>query len=56
MQDLSICAYHTSKAAVIQMTRSLACELAKYHIRVNSLSPGYIETEYASMSLEMYMH
>lgn len=38
------CSYNASKAAVIHMTRSLAAEWADYHIRVNSLSPGYIAT------------
>ncbi|KAG2364464.1 hypothetical protein BDR07DRAFT_1401352 [Suillus spraguei] len=36
--------YNTSKAAVIQMARNMACELAQKNIRVNSLSPGFIET------------
>ena len=36
--------YNASKAGVIHMTRSLAVEWAQYHIRVNSLSPGYIAT------------
>lgn len=39
------CAYNASKAGVIQLTKSLAIEWAKYNIRVNSLSPGYIGTE-----------
>lgn len=38
------CSYNASKAAVIHMTRSLAAEWAQYHLRVNSLSPGYIAT------------
>lgn len=38
------CSYNASKAAVIHMTRSLAVEWADHHIRVNSLSPGYIAT------------
>lgn len=38
------CSYNASKAGVIHMTRSLAVEWADYHIRVNSLSPGYIAT------------
>ncbi len=38
------CSYNASKAAVIHMTRSLAVEWPEHHIRVNSLSPGYIAT------------
>ncbi|KAJ6491173.1 NAD-binding protein [Mycena sanguinolenta] len=38
-------AYSASKAAVTQMARSMACELAPKGIRVNSISPGYIVTE-----------
>lgn len=38
------CSYNASKAAVIHMTRSMAVEWAEYHIRVNSISPGYIAT------------
>jgi len=37
--------YSISKAGVLQMTRSLALEWARYNIRVNSISPGYIETD-----------
>jgi NAD(P)-dependent dehydrogenase (short-subunit alcohol dehydrogenase family) len=36
--------YNASKAGVIHLTRSLAVEWADAHIRVNSLSPGYIAT------------
>jgi hypothetical protein len=38
-------AYAISKAGVIQMTRALAVEWARHHIRVNALAPGYFETE-----------
>jgi NAD(P)-dependent dehydrogenase (short-subunit alcohol dehydrogenase family) len=38
-------AYVASKAALIQLTRSMALELARYRIRVNALCPGYIETD-----------
>ncbi|ODV60657.1 NAD(P)-binding protein [Ascoidea rubescens DSM 1968] len=37
-------AYNASKAGVIHAVRSLATEWAKYNIRVNCLSPGYILT------------
>lgn len=37
-------AYNMSKAGVIHMVKSLAVEWAKYGIRVNTLSPGYIAT------------
>ena len=37
--------YNASKAAVIQMTKSLAVEYCKDGIRVNCISPGYMYTE-----------
>ncbi|KAI6017209.1 hypothetical protein BKA83DRAFT_4473275 [Pisolithus microcarpus] len=36
--------YGSSKSAVLQMARSMACELGNQKIRVNSLSPGIIRT------------
>jgi NAD(P)-dependent dehydrogenase (short-subunit alcohol dehydrogenase family) len=36
--------YSGAKAAVLQITRSLAMELAKDNIRVNAISPGVIQT------------
>ena len=38
-------AYHASKGGVINFTRAVAAELAKYHITCNCLCPGYFETE-----------
>lgn len=38
-------AYNSSKGGVIQMTHTLAVELAEHNIRVNAVSPGYIFTE-----------
>lgn len=37
--------YSVSKAGVLHMTRQLAQELARYGIRVNSISPGYFATD-----------
>ena len=37
--------YAASKAAIMQMTRSAAIELARDYIRVNALAPGYVMTD-----------
>ncbi|KAG6329044.1 hypothetical protein ID866_10044 [Astraeus odoratus] len=42
--------YHSSKAAVIQMARNMACELGPKKIRVNSISPGFLYTKCVRIS------
>ena len=37
--------YSSSKAALDALTRSLAIEFAAYNILINSVAPGYIETD-----------
>ncbi|KAF8609487.1 NAD(P)-binding protein [Ceratobasidium sp. AG-I] len=44
-RDHAWVAYNTSKSAVLQMARSMACELGAQKIRVNSISPGHIYTK-----------
>ena len=38
------CCYNASKAGVIMLAKSLAAEWARHGIRVNSISPGYMDT------------
>ena len=43
--------YTTSKAALIGMTKTIAIEYAKHNILVNSVSPGFTDTELTSKIL-----
>jgi NAD(P)-dependent dehydrogenase (short-subunit alcohol dehydrogenase family) len=45
-------AYDSSKAGVINLTRSLAVEWGKYNINVNAIAPGMIETDLTRRRLE----
>jgi 3-oxoacyl-[acyl-carrier protein] reductase len=40
----NLAAYSTSKAAIAQLTRSMAHEWAAFRVRVNAVAPGFIDT------------
>ena len=44
-------AYGMSKAAIVQMTKNLACEWAPDGIRVNCVAPWYIRTQRSEVAL-----
>jgi len=44
-KDLGL--YSISKAGIIMLTKVMAKELGKYHIRVNSIAPGMIQTSFS---------
>src|SRR5262247_4151622 len=46
--------YSSSKAGVIGFTKALAKELAKAHVTVNALAPGFVETDMTAVLNEEY--
>lgn len=44
--------YSSSKAGLIGLTKALALELAEYEITVNTINPGWVETELGMNSIE----
>ena len=47
--------YSAAKGAIIQLTKSMAIELAPYNIQVNAIAPGWIETEMTAPVLDSPM-
>lgn len=48
-----ISAYVASKGAVLQLTRSLAVELAQFGVQVNAVGPGVVPTDLTRFSLSI---
>lgn len=46
--------YNSSKAAVVALTKSLAVEWGPRGVRINALSPGYIDTPLNSLKKHMH--
>lgn len=46
------CDYSASKGAIISMTKSLSSELARNHIYVNSVAPGWVATDMSRPALD----
>lgn len=45
-------AYHSSKGGVVNFTRAVAAELARYNITCNAICPGYFATELTVATLQ----
>jgi 2-deoxy-D-gluconate 3-dehydrogenase len=37
--------YSAAKGAIVQLTKSMAIELAPYNVQVNAIAPGWFETD-----------
>lgn len=48
----TIAPYTASKGAVVNLTKGMCTDWAKYNIQVNALSPGYFETELTQALVE----
>ncbi len=52
MGEAGASAYSAAKSGLIGMTKALALELAEFNITVNTINPGWVETELGSNSIE----
>jgi len=49
---MNMIAYNTSKGAVVNFTRALACEWGRYNITVNAICPGFFPSKLTQATLE----
>lgn len=54
VQPQQQCHYNAAKGGVGMLTKSLAVEWAKYGIRVNAISPGYIKTQLVEFASSLH--
>lgn len=52
MGESNACLYSASKAGLLGLTKALALELAQYNITVNTINPGWVETDLGNASIE----
>ena len=50
--DVGATAYNTAKGGVVNLTRSVANDLAEDNVRVNSICPGFVKTAMTEKALE----
>lgn len=53
MGPMQTIAYNTSKGGLVNFTRALAAEWAKYNIRVNALAPGFFPSKMSAGVLKV---
>ena len=52
MGEANACLYSATKAGLIGATKALALELAEYGITVNTINPGWVDTDLGNSSCE----
>ena len=52
MGEANASIYSASKAGLLGLTKALALELAEYNITVNTINPGWVDTDLGNSSIE----